>query len=61
MNRDEAYTYQKDVGQRYRTWIERNGERLLKMKPDDAADVIDKAADRMRADAREKIQQKVRR
>jgi hypothetical protein len=61
MNRDEAYTYQKDVGQRYRTWIERNGDRLLKMKPDDAADVIDKAADRMRADAREKIQQKVRR
>jgi len=61
MNREEAYTYQKDVGQRYRTWIERNGDRLLKMKPDDAADVIDKAADRMRADAREKIQQKVRR
>jgi hypothetical protein len=61
MNRDEAYTYQKDVGQRYRTWIERNGDRLLKMKPDDAAEVIDKAADRMRADAREKIQQKVRR
>jgi len=61
MNRDEAYTYQKDVGQRYRTWIERNGDRLLKMKPDDAAEVIDKAADRMRADAREKIQQKIRR
>jgi hypothetical protein len=61
MNRDEAYTYQKDVGQRYRTWIERNGDRLLNMKPDDAAEVIDKAADRMRADAREKIQQKVRR
>jgi hypothetical protein len=31
------------------------------MKPDDAAEVIDKAADRMRADAREKIQQKIRR
>jgi hypothetical protein len=61
MNRDEAYTYQKAVGQRYRTWIERNGDRLLKMKPDDAAEVIDKAADRMRADAREKIQQKIRR
>ena len=61
MTREEAYAYQKDVGQMYRTWIERNSDRLLKMKPDDAADFIDKNADRMRRDAREKIQQKVRR
>ena len=60
LTREEAYTYQRTVGQGYRKFIEQNSKRLLALQPDQAAELIDKNADRIRRDAREKLQRGVR-
>jgi hypothetical protein len=52
MTREEKYQYQQAVGQGYRKFIEQNSERLLKLSPAEASDLIDKNADRIRRNAR---------
>lgn len=60
LTREEAYQYQIDVGRGYRKFIEQNSKRLLALPPDQAAELIDKNADRVRRDAREKLQKSIR-
>ena len=60
LTREEKYEYQRSVGEGYRKFLEQNSERLLKMTPAQASDYIDKNADRVRRDAREKLQRGVR-
>lgn len=60
LNRDEAYQYQIDVGRGYRKFIEQNSKRLLALPPEQASELIDKNADRIRRDAREKLQKSIR-
>jgi hypothetical protein len=52
MTREEKYQYQQAVGQGYRKFIEQNSKRLLALPPAEAADFIDKNADRIRRNAR---------
>jgi hypothetical protein len=52
MTREEKYAYQRAVGQGYRKFIEQNSKRLLALPPAEAADFIDKNADRIRRNAR---------
>lgn len=52
MTREEKYQYQRAVGQGYRKFIEQNSKRLLALPPAEAADFIDKNADRIRRNAR---------
>lgn len=52
MTREEKYQYQRAVGQGYRKFIEQNSKRLLALPPAEAADFIDKNADRIRRTAR---------
>lgn len=60
LTREEKYEYQRSVGQGYRKFIEQNSKRLLALPPAEASDFIDKNADRIRRDAREKLQRGVR-
>jgi hypothetical protein len=52
LTREEKYQYQQAVGQGYRKFIEQNSKRLLALPPAEAADFIDKNADRIRRNAR---------
>lgn len=52
LTREEKYQYQQAVGQGYRKFIEQNSNRLLALPPAEAADFIDKNADRIRRTAR---------
>lgn len=60
LTREEKYQYQRAVGQGYRRFVEQNSKRLLALPPAQASDLIDKNAERIRRDAREKLQKGVR-
>jgi len=60
LTREEKYEYQRSVGQGYRKFIEQNSKRLLALPPAEASDFIDKNAERIRRDAREKLQKGIR-